>query len=164
MGYGNENGFFKSLGPHEISHQWWGHTIGGNPYRAHWMSEGFAEGSASIFLQLIYTEHGLDEYREFWAHQRKILTDTNPQGKRAIDVGPLTLGYRLSTARTGVNITRDLIYPKGLTFFRWCASCSRTTPSRTAMAASKLSCTLSPKPTPAGQPPLKISRPWWKNT
>ncbi len=118
MGYGNEHGFFKSLGPHEISHQWWGHTIGWNSYRDQWMSEGFAEGSASIFLQLIYTEHGLDEYREFWAHQRKILTDTNPQGKRAIDVGPLTLGYRLSTARTGVNITRDLIYPKGAYVFQ----------------------------------------------
>ena len=110
---GNEHGFFKVVGPHEIAHQWWGHMVGWNSYRDQWMSEGFAEMSASIFLQAVYTEHGLDDYHEFWAFQRKLLTDTNGQGKRAIDVGPLTLGYRLATAKTGFNIPRDLIYPKG---------------------------------------------------
>ncbi len=110
---GNDHGFFKVVGPHEIAHQWWGHMVGWNSYRDQWMSEGFAEMSASIFLQAVYTEHGLDDYHEFWAFQRKLLTDTNAQGKRAIDVGPLTLGYRLATAKTGFNIPRNLIYPKG---------------------------------------------------
>jgi hypothetical protein len=113
MGSGNEHGFFKVVGPHEISHQWWGNTVGWNSYRDQWMSEGFAETSASIFLQLIYKDHGLDDYHEFWAYERKILTDVNAQGKRAIDVGPLTLGYRLATAKTGFDVPRDLIYPKG---------------------------------------------------
>jgi aminopeptidase N len=31
----------------------------------------------------------------------------------AIDAGPLTIGYRLSTTRCGFDITRRLIYPKG---------------------------------------------------
>ncbi|HYX53613.1 MAG TPA: hypothetical protein VE783_09175, partial [Candidatus Limnocylindrales bacterium] len=52
-------------------------------------------------------------YHEFWATQRKRLTDVNAERKRAIDVGPLTLGYRLATAKTGVNIPRDLLYTKG---------------------------------------------------
>ena len=34
-------------------------------------------------------------------------------GLRAIDAGPVTMGYRLSNSRAGFNITRDLIYPKG---------------------------------------------------
>ena len=113
MGLGNEHGFFKVLGPHEIAHQWWGHMVGWNSYRDQWMSEGFAEMSASIFLQSVYTEHGLDDFHEFWAYQRKLLTDTNAERRRAIDVGPVTLGYRLATAKTGFDIPRDLIYPKG---------------------------------------------------
>ena len=113
IGFGNEHGFFKVLGPHEIAHQWWGHMVGWNSYRDQWMSEGFAEMSASIFLQSVYTEHGLDDFHEFWAYQRKLLTDTNAERKRAIDVGPVTLGYRLATAKTGFDIPRDLIYPKG---------------------------------------------------
>jgi hypothetical protein len=113
MGFGNEHGFFKVLGPHEIAHQWWGHMVGWNSYRDAWMSEGFAEMSASLFLQEVYFQHGLDDFHEFWAHQHKLLTDINAEGKRAIDVGPVTLGYRLATAKTGFDVPRDLIYPKG---------------------------------------------------
>ena len=109
----NEHQFFDTVGPHEIAHQWWGHLVGWNSYRDQWMSEGFAEMSASLFLQGVYSEHGLADFHEFWAERRKRLTDTNAEGKRAIDVGPVTLGYRLATARTGVNIPQDLIYPKG---------------------------------------------------
>jgi len=34
-------------------------------------------------------------------------------GFRANDAGPLTMGYRMSNDRTGFDITRKLIYPKG---------------------------------------------------
>jgi Peptidase family M1 domain len=113
MGFGNEHGFFKSVGPHEIAHQWWGQMVGYNSYRDQWMSEGFAEMSASLFLQSVYREHGLSDFHEFWAYERKLLTDENKEGRRAIDVGPVTLGYRLATAKTGFDIPRRLIYPKG---------------------------------------------------
>lgn len=106
-------GYFKVVGPHEIAHQWWGHLVGFNSYRDQWISEGFADMSASMFLQFVYGQKGLDEYHKFWEDQRRLLTERNSLGKRAIDVGPVTLGYRLNTARTGFNITRQLIYPKG---------------------------------------------------
>ena len=77
------------------------------------MSEGFSDMSASIFLRIVYGQQGLSEYHKFWADERELLTDRNAQGKRAIDVGPVTLGYRLDNARTGFDITRRLIYPKG---------------------------------------------------
>jgi hypothetical protein len=113
IGIGNTHQFFKVVGPHEIAHQWWGHMVGWNCYRDQWMSEGFAEFSASIVLQMVYSEKNLNDYHDFWAWERELLTRSNPGGKRAIDVGPLTLGYRLANARTGVNIPRELIYPKG---------------------------------------------------
>lgn len=113
MGMDDPRGYFKVVGPHEIAHQWWGHLVGFNSYRDQWMSEGFAEMSASIFVQMVYSQHGLDEYHKFWADERWLMTARNKEGKRPIDVGPLTLGYRLSNAKTGVNVTRGLIYPKG---------------------------------------------------
>ena len=113
LGMDEARGYFKVVGPHEIAHQWWGHTVGFNSYRDQWMSEGFSDMSASIFLQFVYGRTGLQEYHQFWADQRQLLTDKNRFGARAIDVGPVTMGQRLNTAKTGFNIYRALIYPKG---------------------------------------------------
>lgn len=113
LGIGEARGYFTVVGPHEIAHQWWGDLVGFNSYRDQWISEGFAEMSASLFLQAFYTEHGLADYHKFWSDERWLLTLKNTLGRRAIDVGPVTLGYRLSTAQSGFDITRRLIYPKG---------------------------------------------------
>jgi hypothetical protein len=104
------HGYFKVVGPHEVAHQWWGHTVGWNSYRDQWMSEGFSEFSASLLLQRAY---GNDKFKDFWNDELQLITDRNKEGFRAIDVGPVTLGYRLSNARSGFDITRRLIYPKG---------------------------------------------------
>jgi aminopeptidase N len=54
-----------------------------------------------------------DDFREFWKQQRKLITEKNAQGFRPIDVGPVTMGVRLSTDKTGWNIYQNLVYPKG---------------------------------------------------
>lgn len=113
LGMGEAHGYFKVVGPHEIAHQWWGHLVGFNSYRDQWMSEGFSDMSAAMFLQYIYGQKSLDDYHKFWADERQLLLEKNKEGKRPIDVGPVTMGYRLSTAKTGFDITRRLIYPKG---------------------------------------------------
>ena len=113
LGMGEAHGYFKVVGPHEIAHQWWGHMVGFNSYRDQWISEGFSDMSASLFLQYIYGQKNLDDYHKFWADERQILTDKNKEGKRAIDVGPVTMGYRLNNAKTGFDIGRRLLYPKG---------------------------------------------------
>jgi hypothetical protein len=113
LGMGDAHGYFKVVGPHEIAHQWWGHMVGFNSYRDQWMSEGFSDMSAAMFLQYIYGQKNLDDYHKFWADERQILVDKNKEGKRAIDVGPVTMGYRLNNAKTGFDIGRRLLYPKG---------------------------------------------------
>ncbi len=113
MGMDDPRGYFKVVGPHEIAHQWWGHLVGFKSYRDQWMSEGFAEMSASLFIQAVYSQHGLDAYHKFWADERWLMTTRNKEGHRPVDVGPVTLGYRLENAKTGLNVTRGLIYPKG---------------------------------------------------
>ena len=75
------------------------------------MSEGFADMSASMYIQLI--EKNPKKFIEFWDDERTMLLERNTMGFRAIDAGPLTMGYRLSNDRTGLDVTRKLIYPKG---------------------------------------------------
>jgi len=111
MGLSPENMYWKVVTPHEVAHQWWGQTVGFRSYRDQWMSEGFANTSASIFLQA--TRNKPDDFREFWKEQRKLITEKNAQGFRPIDVGPVTMGYRLSTQKTGWDIYQNLVYPKG---------------------------------------------------
>jgi len=111
MGLRPEDMYWKVVTPHEVAHQWWGQTVGFKSYRDQWMSEGFANTSASIFLQA--TRPKPDEFREFWKQQRRLITEKNAQNFRPIDVGPVTMGFRLSTERTGWDIYQNLVYPKG---------------------------------------------------
>jgi peptidase M1-like protein len=107
-----DRGYWKVVTPHEVAHQWWGHTVGFNSYRDQWMSEGFADFSASLYLQMVYAKEP-KRYFEFWRDERELLTERNKEGFRAIDAGPVVMGYRLSNTRTGFDLTRRLIYPKG---------------------------------------------------
>ncbi len=103
--------FFKYVGPHEVAHQWWGHLVGWKSYRDQWMSEGFAEFSASLYAQ---ATAGNDEFIDFWEEQRQLITDARPATKdrRPYTVGPVTQGYRLNNGKTG-RVARFMIYPKG---------------------------------------------------
>jgi aminopeptidase N len=108
----DSRGYFTAVAPHEIAHQWWGHTVTWASYRDQWMSEGFADTSASIFLQLVGNGDN-SRFLKFWNDEHYLVTERNKEGFRAIDAGPVTLGYRLNNAKTGNNITRELIYAKG---------------------------------------------------
>jgi len=106
-----DRGYWKVVTAHEVAHQWWGHTIGFSSGRDQWMSEGFAELSASLYVSMI--EKNPKKFLEFWDDERELLLERNAEGFRAIDVGPVTLGYRANSSRAGFNVTRRLIYPKG---------------------------------------------------
>lgn len=103
--------YWKTVTPHEVAHQWWGQTVSWRSYRDQWMSEGFADASAAIFL--LATSPKPDQYREFWKEARKQLTEKNAQGFRPIDEGPVTMGQRLRSDKVGWDVYRNLVYPKG---------------------------------------------------
>ncbi len=104
-------GYWDSVASHEVAHLWWGHALGWNSYRDQWMSEGFSNLSASLFLQAAYPKEP-QRFRNYWKGMLEQITEKNQFGFRPIDVGPLTQGYRLNSGRTGA-VTTDLIYPKG---------------------------------------------------
>ncbi|MBB5056896.1 hypothetical protein HDF16_001581 [Granulicella aggregans] len=103
--------YWKVVTAHEVAHQWWGQTVGFASYRDQWMSEGFADFSASIFL--LETNKTDKEYRDFWALLHKRLLEKNAMGYRPVDVGPVTMGTLVSNTRTGDSVYTSLIYPKG---------------------------------------------------
>lgn len=103
--------FWESVTPHEVAHQWWGDLIGWSSYRDQWMGEGFATFSASLFL--MQTSAKMDEYHKYWNDQHRLLFEKNAYGKRPIDVGPVTMGYRVNSNKTGDDVARAVIYAKG---------------------------------------------------
>ena len=103
--------YWDTVAPHEVAHLWWGHSVGWNSYRDQWMSEGFSNLSASLFLQVVYPKEP-QRFRNFWRDMLFLITERNSQGFRPIEVGPVTQGYRLSSGRTG-SIASDVLYPKG---------------------------------------------------
>ena len=111
MGVRPADMYWRVVTPHEVAHQWWGQTVGFRSYRDQWMSEGFADASASIYLQAIQTKP--EQFIEFWRQQRKLIAEKNAMGFRPINVGPVTMGFRLNSTKTGWNIYQNLVYPKG---------------------------------------------------
>jgi len=108
---GGTDTFWRYVAPHEVAHQWWGHIIGWDSYRDQWMSEGFAEFSASLYVQLT---RGNEKFVDFWEDLRQQVVQASPQtrGRKPYTIGPVTQGYRLNNAKTG-GAARFLIYPKG---------------------------------------------------
>lgn len=112
LGMDDPSQYFTVVAPHEVAHQWWGHDVGFACYRDQWMSEGFAHMSASLYLQLVYSKDP-KKYAQFWRDQRKAIVERNKEGFRPIDVGPVTMGVRLSNTKQGYDVYRNLVYPKG---------------------------------------------------
>jgi len=108
---GGTDTFWRYVAPHEVAHQWWGHIIGWDSYHDQWMSEGFAEFSASLYVQMT---RGNDKFVDFWEDLRRQIVEASPATKdrKPYTVGPVTQGYRLNNAKTG-GVARFLIYPKG---------------------------------------------------
>lgn len=102
--------FIQEVTPHEIAHQWWGHMVGWSSYHDQWLSEGFADFSAGLFLQM--TEPKSDQYKKFWDRARQTIVDKNNFGIRPTDAGPIWMGLRLNTFKNGAAYNR-LVYPKG---------------------------------------------------
>jgi hypothetical protein len=111
MGLRPDDPYWKTVTAHEVAHQWWGHTVGFKSYRDQWMSEGFADASAAIFLQS--TRKSTSDYKDFWKQLKEQITQKNADGFRPIDVGPVTMGFRLSSPKTGWSVYQNLVYPKG---------------------------------------------------
>ncbi|WP_321476702.1 M1 family aminopeptidase [uncultured Paludibaculum sp.] len=105
---GGMQSFLEEVGPHEISHQWWGHAVVWKNYRDQWLSEGFADYSAAIYIQ---ATKGTKPFLNYLKHQHDHILVALGTPMVPNDAGPLSLGYRLGGPDCPA--AGQLIYTKG---------------------------------------------------
>jgi hypothetical protein len=119
-------GFVQEVTPHEVAHQWWGHSVGWASYHDQWLSEGFAEFSAGLFLQQGVAGDWRKDYIEFWDRLRQRILEKNTFGVAPNDAGPLWMGLRLMSPRT-MDAYQNVTYPKGAYVLEMLRSMMRST-------------------------------------
>ncbi len=102
--------FINVVTAHEVAHQWWGDSVGWASYHDRWLSEGFADFSAGLFLENTLPKG--DDCQKFWESERRALLEKNEFGNRANDVGPLWMGERLDSFKAN-DADRRITYSKG---------------------------------------------------
>lgn len=92
-------GFFLA---HELAHQWWGHGVAGQNYRERWLSEGFAQYAAALWVR---RSRGEEDFQG-------VLRRLGTWAIRMSSWGPISLGYRLGHVKNEPNAFRALVYDK----------------------------------------------------
>jgi aminopeptidase N len=102
--------FVEEVAPHEVAHQWWGHLVGWRGYRDQWLSEGFAQFSASLVLE---SAGGPAKFNQFWERSRQWILK-QPRGSTVPNdaAGPIAEGWRLATRRSP-SAYDAIVYAKG---------------------------------------------------
>jgi hypothetical protein len=97
---------------HETAHQWWGHLVGWASPRDLWLSEGFSEYSALLFVEATMKD-GAALYREaIESYTAAVMGETKlnrfdrgfsppANARHWRQVGPIALGPRASTLHAG---------------------------------------------------------------
>jgi len=106
------SGFVQEVTPHEVAHQWWGHAVSWASYHDQWLSEGFAEFSAGLFLQQGVGGNWRKDYIDFWNRLHDRILEKNNFNIAPNDAGPLWMGLRLMSPRTP-SAYQEVTYPKG---------------------------------------------------
>jgi len=108
----NFTGFVQEVTPHEVAHQWFGHSVMWASYHDQWLSEGFADFAAGLFLQQAVGPKWQKDYLEYWDRQKRRILDKNNFGVAPNDAGPLWMGLRLISPRSEQGY-QGLTYSKG---------------------------------------------------
>ncbi len=110
IGLQGASDFIERVVPHEFAHQWWGQLIGWQGYRDRWISEGFAEFTASLVIE---AAGGAKRAADYWERARRRILST-PTGCNVSNAaaGPIALGQRLITPRNPYAYD-VIVYEKG---------------------------------------------------
>jgi hypothetical protein len=98
--FGDVADFFLA---HELAHQWWGQGVAGQNYRERWISEGFAQYAAALWVEHSQGEEAF----------RSLLGRMAAWAERRNDEGPINLGHRLGHIEGDRQTFRAVVYNKG---------------------------------------------------
>jgi len=93
-------GFFLA---HELAHQWWGQGVGPQNYRERWLSEGWAQYAAALWIR---KSRGDGVFRD-------VMDRFARWSFRFTEAGPINLGHRLGHIKGDPQIYRAVVYDKG---------------------------------------------------
>lgn len=94
------DGFFLA---HEAAHQWWGQGTAPANYRERWLSEGWAQYSAALWVRQRFGEEAF----------RSMMDRMARWAFRCDSAGPIHLGQRLGHLKGDGRIFRAIVYDKG---------------------------------------------------
>jgi hypothetical protein len=97
--FDNRPDFFLA---HEIAHQWWGQAVGWRNYHEQWLSEGFAQYFAALYVR---HRRGDADFDAVMRQMRRWALEESEQG-------PISLGYRLGSIQNDGRVFRALVYNK----------------------------------------------------
>jgi hypothetical protein len=99
---------------HEVSHQWWGHLVGWANDRDQWISEAMANYSGLLYGRQKLEKRRSDEARIVGLTMGwHLALAGNTKGGRPLEtIGPVVLGSRLSSSRSG-GAYFPIVYMKG---------------------------------------------------
>lgn len=87
---------------HEVAHQWWGQAIGARNYHEQWISEGFAQYFAWLYVESV---EGASTGRRLMARMRETAAEYTNEG-------PIHLGSRIGHLRANSRPFRAIVYNK----------------------------------------------------
>jgi hypothetical protein len=107
---------FKDIIPvHEVAHQWWGNVVGWSNYRDQWINEGL-----SVYLALLFADSQKMPDRTLLAwltrYRKHLITKTPDSDRAPADIGPVTMGTRLSSSKSP-EAYDTVVYSKGAWIF-----------------------------------------------
>jgi hypothetical protein len=103
---------FTDLVPfHEVAHQWWGNVVSWSSYRDQWIDESIATYMALLFAD---SQKNSDHALRLWLdrYRKRLVTKGPDEDIAPADVGPLTMGSRLSSSKSP-DAYNVIIYAKG---------------------------------------------------
>jgi hypothetical protein len=100
---------------HEVAHQWWGNVVGWSSYRDQWIDEGLA-----VYLSLLFADSQKmpDRTLQSWLsrYRRRLVTKRVDTDIAPGDIGPVTMGTRLSSSKSP-DAYDVVVYTKGAWIF-----------------------------------------------
>ncbi len=87
---------------HELAHQWWGQAVAGRTYREQWISEGFAQYMAWMYVASVQGPEVAE----------RLMSRMRASAEAFVAEGPIHLGFRLGHLRNDRRVFRAVAYNK----------------------------------------------------
>ncbi len=96
---------------HEVAHQWWGNVVGWSSYHDQWLSEAVASYYSLLFVD---SQKNSERPSRAWLdrYRKHLTTKSSNEDIAAADIGPLTLGSRLTSSKSP-DAYEVIVYFKG---------------------------------------------------